>query len=339
MRSAALTSRPPMQRMLHIHEELRRGATTNCSDLARQLKVSRKTILRDVAFMHDRLDLPVEFDVHGQTYRYTHPVESFPTIQHSRRDLVNGMVTRRALDQYRKEPYYRQLVAAFDKVTSVTEDRSAFSPSGELEAVSFKSFGLGKTDPTTFNQLGVAVLKRFEVEFDYRRRGEKDTGRRRVRPYHISLRDNLWYLVGFDIKREALRTFALPRITKLSVRPERFARPKDFSPEKYFAGALGVVTGSARHHIVIRFSATVADRILEREWHPSQKLRPAPDGSLTVEVQLASLWEAERWVLSWGADAEALEPPELRQSIARQLAKLNVAYGVSSALPSHDAQS
>ena len=60
MNTAARLSRPPIERMLRIHEELRRGAFTNCTRLAAQLEVSRKTVVRDIAFMRDRLDLPIE---------------------------------------------------------------------------------------------------------------------------------------------------------------------------------------------------------------------------------------------------------------------------------------
>lgn len=42
MISRGQSSRPPIERMLRIHEELRRGAFTNCSKLARALEVSRK---------------------------------------------------------------------------------------------------------------------------------------------------------------------------------------------------------------------------------------------------------------------------------------------------------
>jgi len=48
--------------MLVIHEELKRGAFANCTNLATRLEVSTKTIMRDLAFMRDRLDLPLEYD-------------------------------------------------------------------------------------------------------------------------------------------------------------------------------------------------------------------------------------------------------------------------------------
>ena len=60
----------------------------------------------------------------------------------------------------------------------------------------------------------------------------------------------------------------------------------------------------------------VAERIEERIWHESQKTQRRRDGSIDLHLRLGSLVEIERWVLSWGADAEVLAPAELRKSIA-----------------------
>lgn len=54
-------SRPPLERMLRIHGELQHGVLINFTKLMKTLEVSRKTIVRDIAFMRDRLDLPITF--------------------------------------------------------------------------------------------------------------------------------------------------------------------------------------------------------------------------------------------------------------------------------------
>lgn len=312
MNFAARSSRPPIERMLRIHEELRRGAFTNCSKLARMLEVSRKTIVRDIAFMRDRLELPIQFEPRLNAYRYTHPVSAFPTVQVSEGELLALLVARKALEQYRGTPFHRQLETSFEKLTGALKDRISFSPADELRSVSFKNVGLGKADLAIFNTLSSATLRQQEIEFDYRKPGEARPERRRVQPYHLAHRENLWYLVAFDSGRGALRTFALPRISRPVVRPPHFTRPADFSPEKFFANALGVLGGERDYRVVIRFTAAVADRIREREWHESQDLRDLPGGGLELRLRLGALPEIERWVLTWGADAEVLHPRELR---------------------------
>ena len=301
--------------MLKIHEELRRGALINSTKLIRLLEVSRKTIVRDIAFMRDRLELPIEFDAQIQAYRYTQPVNAFPTINVTEGELLALLVAQRALQQYRGTPFHRSLEIAFEKLARGLRDQISFSPADELRSVSFKNIGLGKTDLAVFNALSAAVLRQEEVTFKYRKPGDLRQSTRHVRPYHLAHRENLWYLIGHDLERDALRNFALPRIADVVNTETAFTRPADFSPEKFFANALGVLGGTGNFRVVIRFSTSVAERIREREWHETQEMRELPGGALELRLRLGALSEVEQWILSWGAAAEVLSPPELRASI------------------------
>lgn len=326
-------SRPPLERMLRIHDELRRGALTNCTKLVELLGVCRKTVVRDIAFMRDRLDLPIEYDSLIQAYRYTHPVTSFPTVHITEGELLALLVAQRALEQYRGTPFHRSLEIAFEKLAGGLRDRISFSPADELRAVSFKNIGLGKTDLTIFNALSGAVLRQEEVEFDYRKPGEKARSHRRVWPYHLAHRENLWYLIALDIDRAALRTFALPRIAGVVVTKKKFIKPGDFTPEEFFADALGVLGGRGNHDVVIRFSAAAADRVREREWHASQQLRELSDGRLELRMRLGALPEIERWVLGWGDAAEVIAPRELRQRVYETVSVVRALYEPKRAAP------
>src|SRR3954466_10399841 len=73
-------SRPPLERMLRIHQSIQSGKFPNASTLARELEVSTKSIHRDIEFMRDRLDLPIEYDGSKFGYRYTEEVNAFPTV-------------------------------------------------------------------------------------------------------------------------------------------------------------------------------------------------------------------------------------------------------------------
>lgn len=299
---------------------------TNCTQLVRDLEVSRKTVVRDIAYMRDQLDLPIEFDSKINAYRYTHPVNSFPTVQVTEGELMALLVARRAVEQYKGTPFHRQLEIAFDKLTGGLKDHISFSPADELSTVSFKNMGLGKADLGVFNTLSAAVLKQLEVAFDYRKPGDAHASRRSVQPYHLSHRQNLWYLVGHDIERKALRTFALPRIAEVHTTKISFSRPQDFSPDSFFSNALGVLGGSGNYQVRVRFTAKVADRVRERVWHDSQELLELPGGGIELTMKLGALPEVESWILSWGADAEVLTPAELRKSIKTAIRRLTQQY-------------
>ncbi|MFM9079231.1 MAG: WYL domain-containing protein, partial [Opitutaceae bacterium] len=137
----------------------------------------------------------------------------------------------------------------------------------------------------------------------------------------------LWYLIAFDTGRAALRTFALPRISGAEITEEKFVRPTDFSPEAFFANALGVLGGPGDFTVVIRFTAAVGDRVREREWHESQQVRDLPEGGLELTLRLGALAEVEGWVLGWGTEAEVLQPTELRKRLAVTSARLAGIYG------------
>ena len=65
---ATVRSRPPMARMMLLHENFKAGAFPNCRKLADELEVSTKTFQRDIDFMRDRFGLahrmrPASFQV------------------------------------------------------------------------------------------------------------------------------------------------------------------------------------------------------------------------------------------------------------------------------------
>ena len=84
-----------------------------------------------------------------------------------------------------------------------------------------------------------------------------------------------------------------------------------------FATALRALGGTGDFRVVLRFSGATADRVAEREWHETQKLRWLRGGQLEFAMTLGALGEAERWVLGWGAEAEVVEPNELRESVRK----------------------
>lgn len=318
-------SRFSVERMLRIHERLRDGDELNCTQLARELEVSRKTIQRDVDHMRDRLGLPIEYERSSHSYVYTRAVEAFPTVQMSEGDAVALFVAERALEPLRGTPLFSRLQATFEKLTANL--RGMIDVTAEDHgAVSFRHFGEGRTNAKAFDTLQKARDQRREVTFRYQKPDGSEAESRRVRPYHLTHRENLWYLVAHDCARAAIRTFALPRMSEVTPTRSKFTMPADFNPDAFFASALGVVEGKGDHEIAIRFSAAVAARVEERDWHESQQLSRHRDGSIVLTMRLGSLVEIERWVLGWGSEAEVLAPIELRQQISRTAAALAARY-------------
>src|SRR5439155_20115962 len=89
-------SRPPLARMLRIHQALQSRKYPNASSLAAELQVSSKSIHRDLEFMRDRLQLPLEWDGSKFGYYYTQEVNAFPTMQITEGELFALVVAEKA---------------------------------------------------------------------------------------------------------------------------------------------------------------------------------------------------------------------------------------------------
>src|SRR6185503_5026894 len=106
-------SRPPLERMLRIHRAIQTGKYPNATALAGELEVSTKSIYRDIEFMRDRLELPLEFEVAQNGFHYTQEVGSFPTLQITEGELFALLVAEKALQQYRGTTFEKPLLSAF----------------------------------------------------------------------------------------------------------------------------------------------------------------------------------------------------------------------------------
>jgi proteasome accessory factor B len=303
--------------MMRLHEKLKAGAFPNCRKLAEELEVSTKTIQRDIDFMRDRLNLPIEYDQLHFGFVYTEPVTHFPSIEVSEGEVVALFVAQKALAQYRGTSFEKPLRTAFEKISEGLQDRIGFQW-GEVDAgISFRGIGTSVADLELFEIVSRAVLDSHELDFEYKKLRGAMHEARRVQPYHLGCIENQWYLFGFDLARHQLRTFALPRMRKLRDTGAGFRRPADFSINKHLNDSFGVFTGKGRHRVRIWFDAFAARLVGERQWHPTQTLKPLRNGEMELIMTLGGLEEVERWILSWGEHARVLEPAALKRQIRR----------------------
>jgi proteasome accessory factor B len=313
--TASPHSRPPLERMLRIHHAIQSGRHPNASTLARELEVSTKTIHRDIEFMRDRLELPIEFNSIRNGYHYTEEVGAFPTLQITEGELFALLVAEKALQQYRGTPFEGPLVSAFRKMADSLPDTVSLNLADWERTISFRTSAEPVLDLEVFDTLAKATAQHRQLELTYRKPGSRQTELRIVDPYHLANINGEWFLFAFDHLRRDLRTFVPARIKSARHTGAKFARPQRFSLEQRLRDSFGVHSGHGDHDVVIRFKDLVADYIREKRWHPSQKLRELKDGGVELRLKLSSLVEIQRWVLAWGGNATVLQPPGLVESV------------------------
>jgi proteasome accessory factor B len=314
-------SRPPLERMLRIHQALQAGGFPNASKLAREAEVSTKTIHRDLEFMRDRLNLPLEFDASRNGYFYDGEVSSFPTMQITEGEIFALVVAEKALQQYRGTSFEKPLLSAIKKMEQALPDTISLNLADIGRTISFRTRAEPILNLEIFDALARAVAQRQQLELQYRKPGQSAEARI-VDPYHLANINGEWFLFAFDHARKDIRTFAPARIQSARPTGKIFERSQKFSLEKRLRDSFGVHSGEGKFEVVIRFAPRAADYVREKKWHPSQSLREFKNGGVELKMTLSSLGEVQRWILSWGGEAKVLQPPELVEAVRQAAAAI-----------------
>jgi predicted DNA-binding transcriptional regulator YafY len=157
----------------------------------------------------------------------------------------------------------------------------------------------------------------------YSRYGPTSERRRAVvHPYLIepSLQTHALYLLGWDETRDGLRTFKIERIRDVALTPRTFEPPED-GLEASLRRAWDIIADQPEVEVVLRFAPSVAGRVGEATWHPTQRVEAEADGSLVWRATVSGTIEVRLWVLQWGDEVEVLAPADLRDDVAATWAR------------------
>lgn len=308
-------TRPPWQRIAAIDRALHSGTYPNARTIGAELEVCRRTVLRDVEFMRDRMFAPIAFNRARNGYFYTDPGFRLPSIRMTEGELLALDLAERAFRQHRGAPYGPDLARAVRKLAEGLEGTVEVDLGDFAEGCSFRPPAPEPIDPALFRELAAAVRGRSRLAIRYWTPSRDQETTREVDPYHPACIEGRRYLVALCHFRGEVRTFVPSRIRAAEATGATFDRPDGFRPDEYLAGAFEVFRGGAgeSHRVRLRFTGEAARHVGDRTWHPSQRVEPSADGAAILTFELGSLREVERWALSWGGeDCEVLGPPELR---------------------------
>jgi len=325
--------KPQFRRLIHVDERIRRGTQVgsypNSRELARELEVSRKTVLRDVEYMRYQMDAPIEYHQVRHGYYYTEPEFKLPAIRVKRSDLFAICLAEKVLRQYENTPVYENLVSVFETLGQSMPERVSVDPSWLHGRFSFFAEAAPRLDPETWRTVFEALRQTRTVRFSYRNPGWRKSYKRTVNPYHaISYRAE-WYLVGYCHYMKAVRVYAISRMSDARMSDDYYFIPDDFDFKKMAGSHFGIMFGNQTHGVRVRFDERTAPFIRERTWHPSQSIEELEAG-LILSFTTNHLFEVRNWILSWGAGARALAPGELVQEVRRELAGALAGYEVES---------
>ncbi len=215
-------------------------------------------------------------------------------------------------------PFRDDLLLALGKLDSATEDGP-----GTPGVATVTRDGAGPA-----RALAEAVRSRKTVSFTYTNAGGRVQARD-VDPYGLHLWDGRWYLTGRDHVSGDVRTFALTRMTDVTVNVARphtpdFEPPSDFDIRAYerLPFQYGPQAVTAR----IRIAAQEAWRA-ERIARGKGTLENHADGSVTWTVEGADATALAGWLVRSGPGLTPEAPPELARAFADGLRSVVALHG------------
>lgn len=297
-------------RLMGILLEFQAHGERRAEDLARAFEVSVRTIYRDVEALCEA-GVPV-VATPGKGYKllddYFLPPLSF-TATEAAILLLGGEFLRTRLD-----PELRaEAATAQKKLAGVLPAEKRADVARWLQELRVPGFGERPARPSQA-LLRRAIRERRVVRLLYHAYLRPAAEARDVEPVSLVYGGGAWHLAGWCRLRRAPRLFRLERIDRLEVLEERFQRGERHA-------GIGTPPAGALDRFPearVRFAGLALRWARERQ--PYLFLREETDaaGGPVCVYALRDERELLGWLLQWGAAAEVLEPPALRERLAAE---------------------
>lgn len=286
-----------IDRLIGILAVLLREGQVTAGELAEKFEVSVRTIQRDV----DRLcraGIPVRTARGaggGISIMEGYGLDRTVLTEADRGAILAGL---RSLDSVSGTGYYRQLMEKLP--------RGLVQAGDDCVAIDLASW-YGPALAPRLAELKEACAGRRAVRFTYC--APDGDSRRTVEPHMLVFRWSSWYLHGWCRERRDWRLFKLGRMLEVEVLEETFPprpAPSPITPvERVYPDRL---------RAVVRFAPAVRWRLVED--YGAGSFTREEDGNLLFRRGFPGKAELLRWVLTFGDQAEILEPAELREEMA-----------------------
>lgn len=322
--------KPQYRRLLFIDQKLRaaegREKLPNCNSLAEEWETSPKTIQRDIEFLKWEMDAPIEYDRVRHGYYYSEPNYVLPALRIGEGDIFAICLAEKVLSQYENTPIHDRLAKVFAKIEKYLPDQVSVHPSALEDRCSFFPEAAPHIDPDIWEEAFRALRLGRTLDLSYQIPSRSKPYDTRVDPYHVVGYRGDWYIIGHCHYKKAMRVFSISRIRKVTVSADSFCVPPGFNFQEQWRNHFGIMAGDDEVCVRVRFRQDQAPYIQERDWHPAQEFEAQDDGSVVMSFKARHLFEVTRWVLSWGSAATVLEPPELVESVRKELLEASGNY-------------
>ncbi|OGS97551.1 MAG: transcriptional regulator [Gallionellales bacterium RIFCSPLOWO2_02_FULL_57_47] len=311
-----------LQRIYKLHQAVSsRRYPVSCQTLQDELECSRATVNRIIQEMRLYFNAPIEYDRSRNGYHYAladGKTFELPGLWFSETELYALLTTQQLLAHVQPGLLDTQLKPVKERIEQILATRHMGS-----EEISKRVRILRMTGRNVvlecFQTVAGALLQRNKLFINYHGRGKDETSQREISPQRlIHYRDN-WYLDAYCHTRNALRSFAVERITAAKALPQRCRDIPEKQLDAHYASSYGIFAGKPKHTAVLRFTPERARWVADEHWHPQQQSQWLEDDSYELRIPYSDSRELIMDIIKHGAEVEAISPKSLRGAVMQRL--------------------
>jgi predicted DNA-binding transcriptional regulator YafY len=319
--SAAQLARLP--RLIRLITEMKTNPRQKPEDLSRTLGISRSQYFQDKMLLEKGLGFRAQFN----RAKHSYEILADPYLPIINLKLSEAFALILAVRQFSASGDYILTYEAIEGlqkiIVSAQPELRTFLQNVLDESVLRQGFGC---DASILESLRQACAEHQHLIITYEHYNQETLERHVIDPYQLFFKRRALYLDAYDKGARDLRVFRVNRVKKVEFMGVSGMLVTDYSFARRFQDSFSTFVGEGTTTVKVRFSKRIAPYIKESLWHWSQHLTALPDGGLLYEVHVSYPREVAWWAMSWGSEAEVLEPPELRKFVAEEVQRLGKLY-------------
>jgi predicted DNA-binding transcriptional regulator YafY len=305
-----------------LHLQGRR--VVRAEELAGHFSVHIRTVYRDIAALGEA-GVPISGEA-GVGYCLMKGYQ-LPPVMFTAEEATSLFVGGELVKQFTDASLHAPMASALDKLRAVLprdrQDHVERLVNHTLVVNRPSRMAPGATAQRWLLPVQQGVVLRRVLHLAYRGRDQEKETQRDVEPLGVVYYAGAWYLVAWCRLRKDFRHFRVDRIRQLEVLPMVFPPRPDFSLVKHMQQSRGRGQAIAAR---VWLARAVQERA-QRESDATLVEENTRGGGTEFSLFTWSLEWLARWLLSFGASAEAVAPAKLRKLVRTEAEKVVRRHG------------
>jgi predicted DNA-binding transcriptional regulator YafY len=318
-----------LERFYKIDSLLKARRSVSRADLIEALEVSPATLKRDLEFMRDRFNAPIEWNRETRGYQFGEgrdgPKYELPGLWFNSAEAHALIAIQHLIENIEPAVLQEHILPLQERLRTILGYGDY--PVEEIRRrVRILGMTSRKADLRHFGIVAAGLLRRRRLRIKYHVRSRDESTQRDVSPQRlVHYRDN-WYLDAWCHLRRDVRSFAVDAIQQAELLPTRCKVVPEQDLDAILASGYGIFSGRATTMAKLSFNRERARWVAPESWHPKQVGTLLEDGSYVLEFPYSDDRELIGDILRHGSNVEVLEPASLRARVSEEIRKSSEIY-------------